>query len=387
MFDSPIELLQAMVRIPSVHPAICGDPESERPLAEWVEKALFHFGVGWRRLDMPGRGFQVLAAIPATTPNAPVVLFESHLDTVGVDGMTIDPFGGALHEEKVWGRGACDTKGTGAALLWALKNHLREKERPNTVLALFALGEEASMDGIQHFCAHILPTLNPKPSLAIVGEPTELAVLAGHNGAMRLDLTVTGKACHSSVPHEGANALHALAAIALAIEAHSNTLPEDPLCGKPACSVTLAQGGGSPNVIPGTATATIDRRIGPGESAAQAKASLRTLIETTIQDRTGIQFDLQVSGSVPPLPTTSAGPFHQTIRNTLRDLGHTWPLLGAGYCTDASWLHQAGIPTLVCGPGSMHKAHQADEWVEAEQIHAGAAAYAALMQLPLKEDG
>src|SRR4051812_44601211 len=119
---SAVELLQSLVRIPSVNPA--GDPGTdkvgEQACAEYLVEILRDLGADVTlREVLPGRP-NVVGRFPSDRPGKPRLLLAPHTDTVSVAGMTIDPFGAELRDGKIWGRGACDTKGSMTAMLWAL---------------------------------------------------------------------------------------------------------------------------------------------------------------------------------------------------------------------------------------------------------------------------
>lgn len=377
--NSAVDLLAALVRINSVNPDLPRGG-SEAAVIDAAEGWLRAWGIATQRLPVPGRGDQLLATVPATTDSDRVHLFDSHVDTVAVEGMTIDPFGAEVRDGKLWGRGACDTKGTGAAMLWALRQHAQRADRPVTAAVLLSLDEECGMTGIRRFVEHDLEQLGWSGAnlRAVVGEPTELRPVVAHNGYVRWTLTVRGMAGHSSVPSESVNAITAAARVITALQTqYLDPLDaEHPLTGPAVGSINMIAGGSAPNIVPDACTITLDRRVVPGEDPAAVLPAVARVVAAL---QPAVRFDQTPGLDHPPCGTTRNGPWAATLKHTLTDLGHRGPIVGAPFCTHAGYLDAAGVPAVVLGPGSPHKAHTADEWVDVAEIEAGVAVYAAVM--------
>jgi acetylornithine deacetylase/succinyl-diaminopimelate desuccinylase-like protein len=184
--NSAVELLQALVRIPSVNPA--GDPGTdgigEARMAEALCGFLSGLGAEARLQEvLPGRP-NVVARFPSDRPGKPRVLFAPHTDTVSVVGMTIEPFGGELREGRVWGRGASDTKGPMTAMLWALRQSLdRLPFLSHEIWFAGLMSEETGQHGAKALAAE------EHFDFVIAGEPTGLDVVHTHKGALWLTLT------------------------------------------------------------------------------------------------------------------------------------------------------------------------------------------------------
>ena len=206
---SPIELLQLLIRIPSVNPDEDQAPEGagELRLAQCLEQWLA--GPDCRVIleeIQPGR--PNLIARFAPMDGRPRILFGPHLDTVGINNMTIDPFSGELRDGKIWGRGASDTKGSMAAMLWALReNSHRLRTLPVAIDFVAFMGEESGQWGSKHFAKHH----GRDYSFAIVGEPTSLDIVHVTKGSLWATLSASGTAVHSSMPERGDNAIMKLA--------------------------------------------------------------------------------------------------------------------------------------------------------------------------------
>jgi len=204
--QSVTKILQDLIQIPSVNPDGDTGTEStgELQCAQWVAEFLESLGAEVElETVLPDRP-NVIANFKTSKPNVPRLLFAPHLDTVSVKGMTVDPFAGEIRDEKIYGRGASDTKGTMAAMLWAfqqLQNSLSDLNASISFVGL--MGEETGQPGSQHFAKHH----GDEYDFAIVGEPTELDVVYTHKGCVWLELSCTGKAAHGSTPERGENAI------------------------------------------------------------------------------------------------------------------------------------------------------------------------------------
>jgi len=382
--DTVIELLQAMVQIDSVNGAVTGKPDAERELGDLLAKLAAHWGLQVMRLPTGDASADQILITCETNTDAPWLLFDSHMDTVSVEGMTIDPFGGEVRDGNVWGRGTCDTKGTGAAILWALKQYAGSSSQPNNVALLFSTDEEIAMTGIKRFVNDDLPRLGWSPSMVIVGEPTEHTPVVAHNGCVRFEIIVHGKAAHSSVPSEGRSAIADMAkALSLLQSRYIDPLDaQHPLTGYAACSVNLIHGGSAPNIIPERCVAEVDRRLVPSETADEALSVVASLLDELMLEDPAFRYELRQRISHPPLDPASSSAVLPILKQVMADHGIKRPTVGAPFGTHASYLAQAGLPTLVFGPGSPHMAHKKDEWVSVKEIEQGAKVYESLMRAP-----
>ena len=358
---SVIELLQALVRIPSVNPT--GDPGTEhtgeQAIADWV--------AAWLRAEFPAARVDLREVLPGR-PNVvvrfsdsggkrPRVLFAPHTDTVSVGGMTIDPFGAELRDGKVWGRGTSDTKGSMAAMLWALR--AVRNSLPDLGYEVWFAGlcsEEAGQHG-----AYTLAQ-EERFDFVIAGEPTGLDAVVAHKGALWLDLTTRGRAVHAAEPHRGDNAIYKMAdllrcvrdEIAPALGAGG----EHPLLGSTTISAGTIAGGSKVNIVPDICRAEVDIRYLPGDSPLESvSARLRAVCA-----------DVEIEHTISrPMLTDES---HQLIEK-LRQCGSR--CIGAPWFSDAGIFSQFGMPAIALGPGSIAQAHTKDEFIAVADLEAGVA--------------
>ena len=256
--NSVVELLQALVQIPSVNPD--GDPgvspAGEQKMAKFVGDFLkpLEFTVTYEEAE-PGRP-NMIARAPGSDQR-PRILLGPHLDTVSIIGMTVDPFAAEISDGKIWGRGTSDTKGPMAAMLWGLKEnaHLLA-ELPVAVDFVGFMGEESSQPGSRHFAQHHAGEYE----FAIVGEPTSLEAVYCTKGCLWARLEAQGKATHASQPHLGENAILKLTEMLHRIQNElAPTLSHytHPILGGGTVNIGTIKGGSRTNIVPDFANATI----------------------------------------------------------------------------------------------------------------------------------
>jgi acetylornithine deacetylase len=383
MPENVTQLLQGMVRIDSVNSALSGRAHAEDQLRDWLEDVATAFGLATRKLVTPGHADQLLV-MHAVSADRPWLLFDSHLDTVDAAGMTIEPFGGVIDGDRLLGRGACDTKGTGAAMLWALRDYAAGDHQPNNIALLFSVDEEVGMVGVRAFLERDLPTLPFRPAAVFVGEPTDCHPVVAHNGTVRWSITTHGKAAHSSVPHEGASAISSMMRVVDAIESrYCNTLSaEHPLTGRAACSINLISGGTAINIIPASCTIELDRRLVPGEKASAALAA----VDETLRPL-GVSYTMKPDVIHPPLSDDGNRAVAAAAKSVLADMGLPTMVIGAPFATHAAYFAQAGLPTIVIGPGEPWSAHTREEFVHVSKIIRGVELYRRLMAIPATDQG
>lgn len=381
-------LLQAMVGYDSINAGISGQPDAELALAQYLEGLAQGLGLATQRLPMGGQSFNLLLSHQVAT-DAPWLLFESHLDTVGVEGMTVDPFAGEIKEGRLYGRGACDTKGTGAAMLWALKEYIAGSSQPNNIALLYTLDEEGLKAGIRAFAREHSPTLRWRPAGAIIGEPTQLKLIVAHNGVVRWRIRTHGRAAHSSDPGQGRSAISMMVKVIQALESHyiPTLTTTHPLTGKAQGSINVIRGGSHINIIPDQCEIQVDRRIVPGEDPEQVLPTVERFLDELRQ----ADDQLQVSQAEPdiidyPLDPRGSEQFAGFVGRVLNHMGLPADPLGVGYGTNGSNLGRIGIPTVVLGPGDIAQAHTRDEWLDLEQLRQGVSVYHQLMCSPFRRD-
>lgn len=368
-------ILRDYVAIPSVNPMGREDiPESvtgERRYAEHVAEQLRRLGLD---AALVGTGDRQSVIAEARSDGATeTVLVASHLDTVPVDGMEIDPFEPTLRDGRLYGRGSCDTKGGLAALLAALEAVLERGRLRRNVIVVGEADEEFGSAGVEDVLRYLGTR---RPDWVLATEPTELRVVNCHKGIAVAKFHATGRACHSSNPSAGRNAIVAMARAALALDAYGRgELAErvDPVLGPGTLSIGLAGGGHAPNIVPDHAWLVADRRLLPGESSEAARADLAAVLE-----RAGIK-DVVVESCRGYKPALGSETNAAATRACREALGPDAPeASGVAFGTDAGVFAEAGIPGVVMGPGSITEAHTSRESVPVAEVDAMSAFFTRL---------
>ncbi|MFT4176847.1 MAG: M20 family metallopeptidase [Luteolibacter sp.] len=358
-------LLQELVRIPSVNPDNLPGTEKtgEFALAEHLRGLLESWEADVTLEEIrPGR--PNLIARFAPRDGRPRILLGPHLDTVGVGGMTVEPFGGEIRDGKLWGRGASDTKGPMAAMLWGLfQNREKLATLPVAVDFVAFMGEESCQWGSKNFAEKYASEY----TFAIVGEPTSMQVVHVTKGSLWASLRATGKAAHSSQPERGENAILKLARTLDFLDKNLGqklATYTHPVLGRSTLNIGVIHGGSRPNIVPDHAEAQLDIRITP--SLAEAGGAL-ALLELTLAEN-HLPVELLTAHENPPMATDPAHPILQALLAT----DPATRLAGAPWFSDAAHLSNGGIPSICIGPGSIDQAHTIDEFIEISALEHGA---------------
>lgn len=367
-----VKILQSLIRLPSVNPD--GAPDSpysgEKRVAEWTADFLRTLGAEVTLEEvLPGRP-NVLGHFASGGRSKPRLLLAPHTDTVDVEGMTVDPFAAEIRDGKIYGRGACDTKGTMAAMLAALEESGASRLASLGSAVSFAglIGEETGQYGSRHLAKHHAGEY----AFALVGEPTSCAVVHTHKGCSWLTLETRGVACHGSTPERGRSAILEMVPVIIALSAglrarFASGEFDHPVLGSPTVNIGTIRGGTRPNIVPSRCLIEIDIR----ETPALHRYGVRRILDEWAESaRLTDKVSIQGGSSCAPLDTPADNPFV----HRLAALGA--PLVGAPWFCDAAWLaEEGGIPSVAAGPGSIAQAHTADEFIEIAALEEGVRFY------------
>ena len=380
-----LDLLAKMISFDTVNEYTSGVDFPERTMMEYLEEIAKGWGLETSRLPIPASALAASYNLLITyevSKTAQWLVFESHADTVSVDGMTVNPFQGPIKDGVIYGRGACDTKGSGAGMLWALKEYMELSTCANNIAVLFVTDEEATKTGTTAFVQTQLEHLDWTPTGVIVGEPTLCQPVVAHNGVIRWKVSTQGVAAHSSNPSNGQSAISAMSKLILEFEKEycSKISLTHPLTGQAACSVNTISGGTAVNIIPNFCEIEIDRRTLPGEDSEQVLKDMKAVLDSiSLRDPT-----ILIGTSTPfvdyQLDPTVNRDFALQISEILIEMGLSGEQSGAGYGTDASTYSKAGIPAVVIGPGSINQAHTKDEWLEIAELNKSVSVYKQIMK-------
>jgi acetylornithine deacetylase len=359
---------------------------SNLALIDWVERYLGGHDIAAHRIaSADGAKANVLASVGPAAAGG--VVLSGHTDVVPVSGQVwgSDPFELSERGGRLYGRGSADMKGFIALALAAVPD-MQAAPLARPIHLALSYDEEIGCFGAPHLIEAIGAEL-PKPALVVVGEPTSMQVVSAHKGIAVWRVTVTGREAHSAQTHLGVSAVMAaahlmgeLARIAHAFEAQAD--PASPFEPKnPTLTIGLVSGGTAGNILAKSCTFQFDLRGLPGEDAKAALApffALARRVDAEIKARAaegGVT--IEPLADVPALKAESESAAEAFVRRLAGDNG---PARGASFASEGGQFQQAGLPAVLCGPGSIDQAHQPDEYIELTQLQRGAAFMARLIE-------
>ncbi len=370
-----------LVQIPSVNPIHQGPSSGvigERALAEYLAETFHRLGASDVVLDeVVDRRPNVYATFPGRSDR--LVVLDVHTDTVTVENMTDPPFDGRIEDGFVWGRGALDTKASLGVICALLETWKASNLQPEpTLLVVGTVGEEAGgLQGAYRF-RRWAEHRNYDIDQLIVCEPTQLAPIHGHKGAIGIRVTVIGESAHSATPERGRNAIFAAGQLITALEAHSKDLvaiPPTTEVGPATLLVSMINGGIAGNVVPDRCVLTVGRRVAPGEKVQQVYDELVDLV----RDACPLPVEIEPIYVTPDgLPGSSA--FYQTPDTSLvRLLSDTVGVAPATAPFGTNALRYDGFARqkVIFGPGNIEDAHRPTECVAIADLLQTAAAFTA----------
>lgn len=348
---------------------------SNLPLVAWVEAYLAEHGVASLRIpDETGTKANLFATLGPS--DVPGYVLSGHTDVVPVDGQdwSSDPFVLTERDGRYYGRGACDMKGFLAVCLAAVPAMTRaDLKRP--IHLAFSYDEEVGCLGVRSMIRHLAES--PAPPLAcFVGEPTEMLPVIGHKAKRSLKVTVTGRACHSSLAPHGVNAVEYAARLVVKIREVGRRLaagPTDALYDVPVSTAHVGSihGGTVLNIVPDRCEFAFEFRALPEADVdalvAEVEAFARAELEPemrAVAEEAGIAIEL--TSGFPGLATAEDADVTRLAKRLAGRNDHG----KVAYGTEAGLFQAAGIPTVVIGPASIGEAHKPDEFIAATEIAA-----------------
>lgn len=350
---------------------------SNLELIAWVEAFLAARAVPtWRVASADGAKANLVARIGPEVPGG--VVLSGHTDVVPIDGQpwTSDPWVVTPRDGRLYGRGVADMKSFLALALAHVDEALAARLTRPLILA-FSYDEEVGCLGAPLMIAR-LPEFVPPPALCVVGEPTDMRVLSGHKGIRTFIVEVTGREAHSSQIHQGVSAIAEAVklmqfVLTMGEEAAAAADPATPFT-PPGATMTigLVEGGTAVNILARRCTFIWDLRCPTAQEPDVYEARFRAFaaeIDAAIKARAP-------EGGVTITRRSDTPPFAPALDSQaetfVRALTGDNAVQVASYAAEAGLFQRAGIPTVLCGPGSILQAHQPDEWIEESQIAEGA---------------
>ncbi|MGB3483323.1 MAG: M20/M25/M40 family metallo-hydrolase [Mycobacterium sp.] len=374
MQPSVVELLVQLVRCPSITSDTAVTRVALTTLADYLVEAGVAVTVSESAAGVP----TLLARIDGDRPGANI-LFQGHIDVVPVDvGWQRDPFGAVIDDGYLYGRGACDMKAGLAGFAGALKAlKMSGGLDQGSVTLLVDVDEETGSDDglIPYIAEHGLARYD----WAICGEPTSLHPYLGNRGLLWVRVTVDGVASHAGIPSAGLNPVPVAAEIVGYLSDPDRKTPSRDTDSSP-LTVTTFQAGTVVNSIADKAVFTIDRRLVPGESAAGALKSITEDIAEIAAKHPRFPVSTEVIKSWPPCligeGSALARAAHEVSESVLGAASFGFDQA----CNDASFLSEAGVPTIIWGPGDPALAHTSEEKVSLADLASATQSYGLVIE-------
>ncbi len=366
MILDPVETLERLVAVPSVNPMgrKAADPTfGEARLTDHLEETFARIGLTTYRQPVATGRENLIAKLDGAVPasdGGPLLLLDAHQDTVPVEGMTIDPFRPVQRDGRLYGRGACDTKGGMAAIISAV-SRLATERPPGmpTIVVSCTVNEEYGFDGARRltelWSGGPSPIMPRTPDAAVAAEPTALDVVVAHKGVIRWWCRARGRAAHSSQPTAGDSAIYRMGHVLMAIEQYAaqlNSSVGHPLCGSGTVSVGTICGGVSVNTVPDNCTIEIECRLPPGEDPDTARQRLIDTLSAKVSPAFPLEHSVPYM-SGPPLCDADNGPLADRLARVAMEVAGCGRKLGVPYATNAALFSATGVPAVVFGPGCL----------------------------------
>jgi len=350
-----------------------GPPTKEQPCAQWIKDFLDDLGIDAELQVVDKDRANVIGKIGRG--KGPGLVLSGHIDVVLAGHPDLwkvtGPFEPVVSNGRLYGRGACDMKGPDACVLQAVKELAKEKYR-RQLSVVFTAGEDTG----GWYVSKVINEKKITPDDAMYGvipEPSMMDIIPVHKGSGGAEILISGRAAHSSKPELGINANQKAADFLIALRGLQSKLNETrhPLLGPTTVECTMMTGGFKANIIPDQARLTLNFRLIPEhrDPTVSRKWFEDMIAALSLKDQE-FKAELTSHRASEPLDV----PLDSRIVAILRDiLGSR--VVGAPYYTEAVNYTRAGIPTVICGPGSIDQAHTPDEYVTLEQLDLGVSTF------------
>jgi putative selenium metabolism hydrolase len=386
--EAMAEFLQDLVRIPSLS-------THEEAVAIRLAEEMHRAGFSHVWTDRIGNVIGHIGSgkgAQAGQEAAKTLVFNGHLDTVDVGERSCwrhGPYEGVIKDGVLYGRGACDMKGSLAAMVYGAKALIDASAHLAGDLYVVGVVQEEPCEGLA--MRVLVEEEGIRPDYVVLGEPSNLQVRVGHRGRLELLVTVRGQAAHAAAPSLGTNAVHQAARLIFGLELLAPRLASDPFLGQGTLAVTeISSQAASRNALPDSCTFYIDRRLTLGETESKAMAEIQNIINTEevnaqvlvteYQATSYTGYECEAKNSFPAWITPEDHPLVRALVRCVRDtlgvrprIGH-WP-----FSTDGTYTAGvANVPTVGFGPGEERYAHTTDEQIRLNDVVDAARVYARL---------
>lgn len=363
-----VELLKDLVKIDSVNPSLVPGAAGEAEIAEYLREWMIAQGLDTELIVVePGRP-NVVGVLKGTGSGKSLML-NGHIDTVGVDYMTIDPFDPKVEDGRLYGRGSFDMKGGLSASLGAVKAIVDSGvELSGDVVVACVCDEEFASIGTEHLMK------DRRVDAAIIGEFTGFNIQVAHKGFAWIDVVTHGFAAHGSAYKSGVDAIAKMGHVLIGLEALQNILLEDehPLVGPGSVHASIIGGGRELSTYPDRCKLEIERRLIPGETREDVETEMQHLLQSLSEDDPKFKADYKITFYRGPMEISPEEEICKLLEEeTKRILGVVPRFIGGSGWMDTQIIYEKGIPAVAYGPNG-DGAHAAVEWVDLDSVYKGA---------------
>lgn len=359
------ELLSELISIESINPNLSKKGSGEYRIASFLQAYMEKMGLEVHFQKISDHQANVIGVWKGSGKGKSLML-NGHLDTVGVEGMEINPFDPVLDKGKMFGRGAIDMKSGVCAQIMAVKLLMDSGIRLDGDVIIACVADEEHMSKgtfklLENFIA----------DAAIVTEPTDTNIVVGHKGFIWQRIRVIGKAAHGSKPDQGIDAIMKAGNILCAIHDFEEQELKNrvhPLLGRASIHASAIEGGTEMSIYPDKCLIELERRTLPGEYIEHVHAETQGILNELKKNDPQLQAELSSYVERLPLEVRHDDPIVLSLeKSRKRKLGEA-PLEGVTFWTDAALLSEKGIPTVIFGP-SGGGLHAAIEYVEMDSVY------------------
>jgi acetylornithine deacetylase len=357
-----VELVKQLVSIDSINPALvpggAGEGEIARFVAGWLEQAGLEV-----ELDEPVPGRASVIGVARGSGDGCSLMLNAHMDTVGVAGMD-NPHQPAVLDNRLYGRGAYDMKGSLAAIMMVGAAARTRSLRGDVIVTAVADEEHASIG-----TSSIVKRW--RADAAIVAEPTALNICAAHKGFIWLEVETTGVAAHGSRPDLGVDAIAKMGPVLVGLERLDQSLRSKPshrLLRSGSVHASLISGGQELSSYPEHCSLSVERRTIPGEMPDLVMTQVQAILDEAARSDPDFKAALRMTLARDPFEVSEDEQIVQILRRQAEStLGRAPDIVGETPWMDSAILSAAGIPTVVFGPGGAG-AHAVVEWVNLDDV-------------------
>ena len=362
MTDPVISLLGDLVAIDSVNPSLVPGAAGEAQIADAIETHMRAIGLDVHRQDVvPGRP-NVIGVLEGSERGRSL-MFCGHIDTVGVAGMK-SPFTPVIRDGRLYGRGAQDMKAGVAAMIDAARVAQAAGFRKGRLVIAAVVDEEYASIGADALVREW------KADAAVVTEPTDLQIGVGHKGFAWATIETRGRAAHGSRPTEGRDAILRMGRVLARLEQLDRELQSrkpHPLVGTGSLHASIIEGGRELSSYPDTCRLQLERRTVPGETADTFAREMDDLLRQLCEEDRELDASVTLMFSRPPYELPVSHELPRALESAAVTAGARSATTGMSFWTDAAILGEAGIPSVLFGPGGAGL-HSLEEYVVVNEV-------------------